>query len=115
MAIVRARLATDAVLGSEDPSFGELHRIQLPGGNTVLVLTRQLPETSEYHQYIRTRFLSHYEADTSQAGRTYGELPVGNLGPNVRALIWDGTKSEKYWHEVSARKLVALGGVNGER
>ena len=114
VAVFRDRLADDAILTSADPTCAELHRMRLPSGNAICVLKRELPETPEYHEFVRARFLSHWDAESSPAGRTYGKRPTGKPESNVRALLWDGTASEKYWHEVSPRKVIATGAGHGK-
>lgn len=109
VAVVRDRLAKGTVLVSDAPTFAELHRIYLPSGNAICVLKREFPETPEYHQYVRTRFLSHWKAEITLSGRTYGERPTEIPDTSARALLWDGTNPEKYWHEVSPRKIISLG------
>jgi hypothetical protein len=106
--IYRARLPSDAVVQSDDPTLTELTRMLLPNGDSVLLISHELPETEEYLTFLRTRLLSHLEAQRSPAGRTYGKKPTEMPGAGVRALLWDGARHEKYWHEASARKMLSM-------
>lgn len=105
VAVIRDQVGVDAVLSSSDPTFVELHRMQLPSGHAVIVLKRELPETPAYHEFLRMRFPSLWKTDSGVAGRSYGERPNGALHPGIRVLVWDGSGREKYWHEMSSSKI----------
>jgi len=108
--IIKARLPSGATLTSNAPGFEELCRIQLNNGFCAVIVKRLLPESKEYHRFVRHQFWSHFLAERTADGRTYGTKErIDQASANVRAMLWDGTQSKKYWHEVSARKLFALG------
>ncbi|MBA2660247.1 MAG: hypothetical protein H0U72_12170 [Nitrosospira sp.] len=109
VALIRTHLSADAALTSTEPGFCELYRFQLDNAYTILVLQRCLTESLEYHKYVRSRFWSHYLAKPTPEGRTYRGKNVDQSSSSLRAMLWDGTQTRKYRHEVSARKLLALG------
>ncbi len=107
--LVKSSLPTGAVLTSSDTSFEELSRLSCGNTCTLSVLYRTLPETDEYRNYLRNRYWSHYLAESTTAGRTFGSRIAAPMPPAIRALLWDGRTEPKQWHEVSARKLHADG------
>jgi hypothetical protein len=72
-------------------------------------LYRTLPEEDEYRNYLRGQYWSHYLAEPTAEGRTFGSRGAVPVSPAIRALLWDARTEPKQWHEVSARKLHALG------
>lgn len=107
--LAKASLAEGVILSSPDNSFRELARLPCGNSCTLSVLYRTLPETDEYRDYLRNRYWSHYLARPTEAGRTFGSRPPAPISSAVRALLWDGRTEPRQWHEVSARKLYALG------
>lgn len=107
--LVKSSLSTNAVLTSPDTSFQELARLSCGDACTLSVLYRTLPETDEYRNYLRHRYWSHYLAESTTDGRTFGSRVAAPMPPAIRALLWDGRTEPKQWHEVSARKLHAAG------
>ena len=106
---VKSSLKASAVLTSADTSFRELARLPCKNGCSLSVLYRVLPEHDEYRNYLRGRYWSHYLAEPTREGRTFGSRGDAPTSPSIRALLWDGRTTPKRWHEVSARKLHALG------
>lgn len=106
--LVKSSLPTGTVLTSSDTSFRELARLTCRNAYTLSVLYRTLPETDEYRTYLRDRYWSHYLAEPTAAGRTFGSRVAAPMPPTIRALLWDGRTEPKQWHEVSARKLHAV-------
>lgn len=107
--LLKSSLQAGVVLKSADPTFRELSRLPCADGCSLSVLYRALPEDDEYRRYLRERYWSHYLAEPTAEGRTYGNRGDAPVSPNVRALLWDGRTEPKQWHEVSARKLHAVG------
>ena len=107
--LVKSSLPAGVVLKSPDTSFRELARLLCGNGCTISVLYRTLLETDEYRNYLRDRYWSHYSAEPTATGRTFGARGAAPVTPAIRALLWDGRTEPKQWHEVSARRLHALG------
>lgn len=107
--LVKSSLPTTAVLTSSDTSFRELTRLTCANGCALSLLYRTVPESDEYLNYLRNRYWSHYLAEPTAAGRTFGSRVAAPMSPAIRALLWDGRTKPKQWHEISARKLHAIG------
>jgi hypothetical protein len=107
--LLKSSLRNGAVLKSNDFSFRELIRLPCSNGCSLSVVSRVLPETETYRDYLRERYWSHYLAEPSADGRTYGSRGGAPETAALRALLWDARTEPKQWHEVSAQKIHRLG------
>lgn len=107
--LLKSSLQSGVSFKSSNSSFRELSRLPCTDGCSLSVLYRVLPENDEYRNYLRYRYWSHYLAEPSSDGLTFGTWGDIPTSADVRALIWDGRTEPKQWHEVSVRKLHALG------
>lgn len=106
VSIFRTHSHKDINPESDNVDFAVLFRVGLPCGQDLVVTKLSLAETPEYRQAMKATLMSQLAAQRTVSGRTYGSRIEGIPGPEVRAMLWNGTQQIKYWSEITARKLI---------